>query len=134
MLHDDGVDERDGGRIVRLEPMPDERLGLVSENATGLCGVAGKEMDSEEVEVVLEPRPVLPPVPVPSPLELDPALSRKSARVGVTPSIPSSSGIWTRMSSLGLLERDLWREVRDLVLLLLSGRLLENGPSRMTRP
>lgn len=102
MLHDDGVDERDGGRIVRLEPMPDEGLGLVSETATGLCGVAGKEMDSEEVEVVLEPRPVLPPVPVPSPLELEPALSRKSARVGVTPSIPSSSGIWTRISSLGL--------------------------------
>lgn len=109
-------------------------MGLVSENATGLWGVAGKGRDSEEVEVVLESLPVLPPVPVPSPLELDPALSRKSARVGVTPSIPSSSGIWTRMSSLGLCERVLWREVRGLDLLLLSGRLLENGPSRMTRP
>lgn len=97
MLHDDGVDDRDGGCVWLI---PEGDLGLVSENATGLRGVAG---DSEEVEVVLEPLPV-PPVPVPSPLELDPALSRNSARVGVTLSIPSSNGIGTgiRASSLGL--------------------------------
>lgn len=100
MLHDNGVDDR-GGEYVWLEPITEGGSGLVSENATGLRGVAG---DSEEVEVVLEPLPVPPPVPVPSPLELDPALSRKSARVGVTLSIPSSNGIGTgtRASPLGL--------------------------------
>lgn len=95
MLHDDGVDERDGGRV-----MPDEGLGRVSEKATGLWGVAGKGRDNEEVEAVLEPLPV---PPISSPLELDPTLSRKSARVGVTPCIPSSSGNGTReLSSLCL--------------------------------
>lgn len=83
--------------------MPDEGLGFVSENATGLRGVAGKGRDNEEVEAVLEPLPFPPPAPVPSPLELDPALLRKSARVGVMPSISSSSGIGTGTRvSLGL--------------------------------
>lgn len=148
MLHDEGVEERLGGRVsVWFEPGPklelmlpreDEReigLGLVGENAMGLRGVAGNGRDREDVEAVLEPLPV--PVPVPSPLELDPALSRNAARVGVTPSIPSpnssSDGIGTRLSSLGLWDRVLEREVRGWVLVL-NGRLLENGPSRMTRP
>lgn len=110
MLHNDGVGERDGdgGCMVWFEGLVSDRLRVEEsgiggeEKGMGLWGVAGYGRDNEDVEAVLEPVPF--PTPVPSPLELDPALSRKSARVGVTPSIPKSSskGTLGGLDSLGL--------------------------------
>lgn len=88
--------------------LTEEESGLgVEEKGTGLWGVAGNGRDNEDVDAVLEPLSL--PVPVPSPLELDPALSRKSARVGVMTSSPSKRHL---VSSFALVMRAL--DVRPL--------------------
>jgi hypothetical protein len=127
-LHIDGVVARDG--------IGESGQGLefcTEERGLGLSGVAGKGRDNEDVDAVLlgvcecvRRAPELAcPLPVPTPLELDPSLSRNTVRVGVTPSLANSSCRRTPPLVSSLLARALEvRPLRGRLLLPLMCRLL----------